>query len=77
VVPKGDPNPYARIKLVCLGDTLSATAAILDSSYSVTIKPTPPSRADFVFTKGAHTTEYVYSCSDGLIVGGLVIPERP
>jgi hypothetical protein len=53
---------------------MSATARLLDYSYSETTEPTVTSQADFLFSKGDTTTEYLFTCTDGVISGGLVAP---
>jgi hypothetical protein len=76
-VPKGAANPYGEIKVVCIGNSVSGTAQTLDSTYSRTDTSLSDPRIDIVFTKGATSTEYVYMCSNGVAVGGQVVPEQP
>lgn len=77
LVPKNADPQYGQIKVVCIGDQINATAQLLDQSYTVTKIDSPDTEADFVFAKDGVSTEYAYTCSNGVISGGVVLHERP
>jgi hypothetical protein len=67
-----------EIIIACSGDTVSQASAVLSqgSKYTFVLKSTSP-KVDAVFTAPDGTsTEYVFTCAAGQVVGGIVTPEH-
>jgi hypothetical protein len=69
--------PGGSITVLCVGNTIyQAAVTISDSKYSLDSKSTNNPKVDVIFIDGSTSTEYVYTCAAGQLVGGAVTPEH-
>jgi hypothetical protein len=63
--------------VLCVGNSIyQAAVTISDSKYTLNTKSTNNPKVDVIFTTGTTSTEYIYTCAAGQLVGGPVSPEH-
>jgi hypothetical protein len=70
--------PGGSITVLCVGDSIyQAAVTISDAKYRIGPNPlTTNPKVDVTFIDGTVSTEYVYTCAAGQLVGGAVTPEH-
>lgn len=81
--PDPPPASYRGVIIFdCQGNTVVNLKAYLwqvpdQTTYTMTDHSVPGQLVDVTFSEGSVSTEYVWSCSNGTPVGGVVVPESP